>query len=106
MSDDAPKSALEIAMETLKERDRESGEKAPAALTGAQKRTIADIRSKGEAGLAEVEILFRSNQESAEGDADAMQKLEQEYRRERRRIEEKREAEIAAVRAGKRGADR
>ncbi len=106
MSDDAPKSALEIAMEKLKERDRESGEKAPAVLTGAQKRTIADIRSKSEAGLAEVEILFRSNQESAEGDADAMQKLEQEYRREHRRIEEKRESEIAAVRAGKRGADR
>lgn len=106
MSDDAPKSALEIAMEKLKQRDRESGEKAPAVLTGAQKRAIADIRSKGEARLAEVEILFRSNRESAGGEADATQRLEEEYRRERRRIEEKREAEIAAVRAGKPDADR
>ena len=97
MSDDAPKSALELAMEKLKQRDRQSGEKAPAVLSAEQKRSIADIRSKGEAKLAEVEILFKSNQASADGDADAMQKLEEEYLRERRRIEEKRDAEIAAA---------
>jgi imidazolonepropionase-like amidohydrolase len=100
---DAPKSAYEIAMEKLKERDRERGESAPATLSGDQKARIAEIRRVHEARIAEREILFRGERGKAiarlEEDPEALKKVEQEYARDRRRIEEEREAKIAAVRS-------
>ncbi len=101
MGDNAPKSAFEIAMEKLKEQDRRSGDEAPASLTKAQKKAIADTRSKAQARLAEIEIFFKSNREGTAGDPEALQKLEEEYARERRRIEEEKESKIAKVRRGK-----
>ena len=94
---DEPKSAFEIAMEKLRQRDQERGEEGPAPLSAVQKRDIAAIRRKYEARLAEVEILFQSNRTKALGDPEALQKLEEEYQQERRRAGEEREAEIAAV---------
>jgi hypothetical protein len=49
-----------------------------------------------------MEILFQSNRAKAADDPEALGKVEEEYARERRRIEERRETEIAKVRAGKR----
>ena len=103
MTDDAPKSAFEIAMEKLREKDRQSGEGAPAALTPAQKKNIAAIRNKVEAQLAEMEILFKSTRAAAAADPEALQKAEEGYARERRRVEERRDVKIARIRAGKKG---
>jgi hypothetical protein len=102
MSDDAPKSAYEIALEKLKQRDRERGESAPAALTERQKKTIADLRKVYEARLAEREILHRSERakllSQPEG-AEKLEKLEEQYAQDRRRIEEQRDRAVEAARA-------
>ena len=100
---DAPKSAWELALEKLKQQDRERGESAPVALTAAQKKSIAEIRARYQAKMAEVEILDHSNRQKAAGDADALAKVEEEYQRDRRRIEEQRDAAIEKARAGRRG---
>ena len=102
MTDDAPKSAYEIALEKLRQRDRERGEAAPAALNDEQKRSIAAIRKTYDARLAEREILHRSEREKALADPEAegkLQKLEEEFAKDRRRIEERRDREIEAVRS-------
>jgi hypothetical protein len=104
MSDDEPKSAYEIAMEKLREKDRQSGEEGPVTLTPKQKEKIAACRNKAEAQLAEMEILFRSTRAAA-ADPEALQKAEEEYTRERRRVEERRDAEIARIRSGKKSSD-
>ncbi len=98
--DDGPKSAYEIALEKLKERDRERGEKGPARLNDAQKARIAEIRRTYEARLAEREILFTSERAkaAASGEAEAIEKVEQAYAKERARLEERRDREIGAVR--------
>jgi hypothetical protein len=99
--DDEPKSAYELALEKLKQRDRDRGEDAPLRLTDDQKAEIAEIRRVHEARMAEREILHRSERAKAmaTGDAEALEKLEQDYARDRRRIEEERDAKIAATRA-------
>lgn len=98
---DAPKSALEIALEKLKKQDRDRGEAGPASLSAEQKKSIADVRARFQARLAEAEILHRSNQAKAVGDAEALEKLEEEFRIERRRIEDQREREVAKARGGR-----
>lgn len=97
---DAPKSAWEIALEKLQKQDRERGETGPASLSAGQKKSIAEIRARFQARMAEAEILHRSNQAKAAGDAEALEKLEEEFRIERRRIEDQREREIAKTRSG------
>src|SRR2546428_12990250 len=97
MSDDAPKSAYEIAMEKLKLRDRERGETAPTALTDGQKKAIADIRKVFEARLAEREILHRSERDRLLPDPEGEEKLggpEKEYVKDRQRTEEPRDQAI------------
>jgi hypothetical protein len=101
---DAPKSAWEIALEKLQKQDRERGETGPASLSAGQKKSIAEIRARFQARMAEVEILHRSNLAKAGGDAEALEKLEEEFRIERRRIEDQREREIAKTRGGGSGA--
>lgn len=96
---DAPKSAWEIALEKLQKQDRERGETGPASLSAGQKKSIAEIRARFQARMAEAEILHRSNQAKASGDAEALEKLEEEFRIERRRIEDQREREIAKARS-------
>ena len=95
---DGVKSAYEIAMEKLLKADKESGQGGPRTLTEEQKRAIAEIRSRSQARIAEVEILHRSNRAKVIEDAKALEQLEEEYQIDRRRIEDQREREIAAVR--------
>lgn len=97
---DAPKSAWEIALEKLNRQDKERGEQAPSALTDAQKEAIAEIRRRYQAGVAEGEILHRNNLRKAGEDPEALAKVEEEYRIDRRRLEEQRDRDIAAARAG------
>jgi hypothetical protein len=98
---DAPKSAWEIALEKLQKQDRESGAAGPGALTDAQKKEIAALRQKAQAKLAEAEILHHDHRRKAMDDPEALAKAEEEYRIERRRIEDQREREIERVKSGK-----
>jgi hypothetical protein len=106
MSDDTPKSAYELALEKLRQRDRDRGETAPAALTDEQKRRIATIRKTYEARLAEREILHRSERERVLSDPEGegkLDKVEEEFVKDRRRIEERRDREIEAIRTNAAG---
>ncbi len=96
MSDDAPKSAFELAMERLRKQDRDQGtEERP--LTSEQRTRISEIRKIYEARLAEREILHRAEARKTE-DPEALEKLEEEYRRDRERITSERDRKIEEAR--------
>ena len=89
------KSAYELALERLEAQgiDRPDSE----SISDAQRAEIADIRSRAEAKMAQLEISY---QETLKGSLDpvARQQEEEEYLAERRRIEEQRDAQIARAR--------
>ena len=98
MSDDAPKTAYEIILERLKKKDREEGvEERP--VSDEQKAGIAELRKVYEARLAEREILYQSSRRKA-ADLEELDKLEEEYRRDRERIASERDRKIDEARAG------
>jgi len=106
MGEKSPKSSYELALEILRQRDAERGETAPTPLTDDQKKRIAEIRRRHTARVAEREILYKSEREKVLQDPEAETKLpqfEDDNARERRRMEEQVETEIAAVRAGGKG---
>jgi hypothetical protein len=96
MSDDGPKSAYELAMARLRQKDADAGV-VSGTLTDAQKAEIAEVRSRAEARIAELKILHQS---SASGlfDPDARALADAELRREIQRTEEDREQKIARIR--------
>jgi hypothetical protein len=96
MSDDAPKSALEIAMERLKKQDADAGV-VEHKLTDAQKAAIAEARSVHEARVAELQILQRGKQLSAV-DPQEIEKIEHEYRRDLERLASDRDGKIKKIR--------
>lgn len=89
------KSAYELALERLEkqgiERPREEG------LSGEQREQVAEVRRQAEAKLAELEILHRDSLRKAMDPA-KRQEAEEDYVRERRRIEEDRDRKIAKLR--------
>jgi hypothetical protein len=91
------KSAYELALERLEkqgiERPKEEG------LTEALREQIADLRRQAEAKIAELEILH-GNRLKTIYDPAKRQEEEDDYVRERRRIEEDRERKIARLREG------
>jgi hypothetical protein len=97
MTDEAPKSALELAMERLKKKDAEQGV-TDRALTDDQKHEIAEVRKTYGAKLAQEEILYKSK---AQGllDPDSRQALEDNYRRDVERISHERDRKIEKIRA-------
>ena len=94
------KTAYELAMEKLRKQDAERGETA-TKLTGAQKQEIAEIRKVCGARRAEREILHKAElrKTRARGDAEALAKMEEDYRRELQKMDEEMEAKVAAVRS-------
>lgn len=86
------KSAYELALERLEkqgiERPRED------SLSEQTREEIAEVRRQAEAKLAEVEILYRDKQKG--GDPQA----EEQYLRDRRRIEDDRDRKVEKLRAG------
>jgi len=98
---DAPKSAWEIALQKLEKQDRERGTTSPDPLSDDQKKQIASARQRSQAKLAEAEILHHDQRRKAREDPEALEKVEEEYRIERRRIEDAREREIDRIRSGK-----
>jgi len=97
VSDDAPKSAFELAMERLRRKDREEGVE-ETAVTDEQRAAIGQIRKIYESKLAEREILHQSSLRKAGHDPAAMEALEADYRRDRERIASERDRKIEGVR--------
>ena len=97
--DDAPKTAYEIILERLQKKDRDEGvEERP--VTDEQKARLAELRRVYEARLAEREILYQSSRRKA-ADLETLDKLEEEYRRDRERIASERDRKMEEVRSGK-----
>jgi hypothetical protein len=102
MPDDTPlKSAYELAMERLRQKDEAEGVTASKPLRAAQKARISELRRDAKAKLAEMEILHLKNLAAAGGDPEKIRDLEEKYRIDRARIESRMEDEIAKVHRGK-----
>jgi len=98
MSEDAKplKSALELAMERLRQKDAAAGiESRP--LTDEQKAAIAEVRNVYEAKLAEIDVM-RASKLRATFDPGERDTLEQEYRRERERLASERDSKVEKLR--------
>ncbi len=89
------KSAYELALERMEQAGIERPNQ--DALSDDARAQIAELRSKAEAELANLEILHQ--QKLAKGQDD-IGLLEEEYVRERKRIEERLESKISKLRAG------
>jgi hypothetical protein len=98
MSDEEPKSAYELAMERLRKQDAEQGV-TEQPLSDAQKEAIAEAQRTCKAKLAELEIMHRSKLAGV-SEADALETLERNYRREVDRAREERDRAIARIRSG------
>ena len=96
MTDEAPKSALELAMERLKKKDAEQGV-SDRPLTEDQKNEIAEVRKTYTAKLAQEEILFKSKMQSV-AEFEARQQLEENYRRDVERLNHERDRKIEKIR--------
>lgn len=96
MPDDAPKTAYELAMERLRQKERESGaEERP--LTDAEKAAIGEARQVYEAKLAERQILYQHALRQARSPEEAA-KLGEEFARDRDRFASDRDRKIAGIR--------
>jgi hypothetical protein len=96
MTDEAPKSAYELAMERLRKKDKEAGiEERP--VTDEQRAAIAELRKVYEAKFAEREILHRAALRKAR-DAEEQAQLEEQYRRDRERLASERDRKIEEAR--------
>lgn len=90
------KTAYERALERM---ERDGIERPSAANLSAETRArIADVKSRAEAQLAELEILNRRELAGVSGEE--REKLERNYWRERQRIEAERDRKIEALRGG------
>ena len=89
------KSAYELALERMEKQgiERPRGEEFSDAL----REKIAEVRNQAEARLAELEILHRDRLKGL-FEHDARREEEEEYVRERRRIEENRDQKIEKLR--------
>ena len=95
MATDGPKSAYELAMERLRQKDREAGvEERP--LTDQQKAAIAEARQVYQAKMAEREILHRDALHKAQSSQE-VEKLEAEVARDRDRLASDRDRKIAEI---------
>ncbi len=98
MSKDAPKSAVELVMERLKQQDA-GADVETTPLTDDQKAVIAAARRDYEANVAEAEILFQSKL-AASFDPEARQEIEANHRRDLAQSASTRDRKIATVRKG------
>jgi hypothetical protein len=96
MSEDAPKSAYELAMERLRRKDAEQGI-VERPLTDEQKAEIAEIRRVYEARLAQTEVMYRSALNKTL-DPEAITAIEHDYVRERERLVSERDSKIDKAR--------
>ena len=98
MSDGAPKSAFELAMEKLKRQDEATGV-AAVALSDEQVAAIAKARSAHAAQVAECEILLNSALATT-FEPEAREQLMANHRRDLARFATDRDRKIARIRGG------
>ena len=96
MADDRPRSAFELAMERLRQKDADSGI-VDTPPTDGQKADIADARSLHASKVAELEILKRSKL-SAMYDPAERDQAEAEYRRDLQRLNDDLERKVRKIR--------
>jgi hypothetical protein len=92
------KSAYELALERLEKQGIERPREGEAGLTAETKEKVAELRRQAEARLAELEILHRDRLNKGL-DPVKRQEEDEEYVRERRRIEDDRDRKIERLRA-------
>ena len=90
------KSAYELAMERLREQDREEGVEQEGPLTDGQKEEIARLRQEAKAKLAEIEILY-TEQRATEADPEKLAEHDEHYKIDRRRVDAHLDSEIVRV---------
>ena len=96
---DVPKSALDIVLERLRQKDAADGTE-QQALTDAQRKAIAEVRSVYEAQVAERKIMHRSAVDSV-FDPAVLQERDLELRRDLERFERERDEKITRIREGR-----
>jgi hypothetical protein len=96
MTDEAPKSSFDLAMERLRKKDAEQGV-SERAVTDQQKADIAEIRRIYEAKVAEAEILFKSKMATV-FEPEERAKLAEGHRRDLQRFQDDRERKLAKIR--------
>lgn len=96
MSEQAPKSAFELAMERLRKKDAEQGI-VEQPLTDEQKQAIAEVRSTYEARLAQAEVMHRDGLMKTL-DPEAIAVLDENYHREREQLNSERDRKIEKIR--------
>jgi len=96
VSDDAPKSAFELAMQRLRQKDKEADVDA-RPLTDAQKAAIAEARQVYTAKTAEREILHQAALRKA-GTREEVELLNENLRRDLERLASDRDRKIAEIR--------
>jgi hypothetical protein len=97
MADQAPKSAYELAMERLRQKDKEGGV-VERPLSDVQKAAIADARQIYDAKTAEREILHRDALRKAKT-PEEIAKLNEELAIDRDRLARDRDRKIAEIRS-------
>ena len=93
---DGPKTAFELAMERLRQKDQEAGV-VERPLTDTQKSVIADVRKVYDAKVAEREILHRDARRKAKS-LEEVAKLDAELAQDLDRLTRDRERKIAEIR--------
>ena len=96
---DSPKSALDIVLERLRQKDAAAGTE-QKALTDAQRSAIAEVRSIYDAQVAERKIMHRSSVDSV-FDPAVIEERELELRRDLERFERERDEKISRIRDGR-----
>ena len=96
MSDDGPKSAFDLAMERLRQKDKDAGiDERP--LTDEQKAGLAEARQFYEAKVAEREILHQAALRKA-GTPEEVERLNEDLRRDKERLASNRDRKFAEIR--------
>jgi hypothetical protein len=98
MTDDTgPKTAYEVAMERLRQKDAEAGVERQV-VTAEQKAAIAEIRNLYEGKLAQLEVVYEGQMRSLFDPAERAA-VEGQYRRDRERLTSEREVKVAKARS-------
>jgi hypothetical protein len=98
MSNDAPKSALELVMERLRKQDEAKGI-TQVTLTDAQREAIGEAKKQHEARIAQRRIMYQSDTSST-FDPAALAERHEELRRDLDRFEREHEEVLARIRRG------
>jgi hypothetical protein len=93
---DAPKSAIDIVMERLRQKDAAAGTE-PKSLSDAQRAAIAEARNVYDAQVAERRIMHRSTIASVFDPAE-LEERNNELRRDLDRFERERDEKIKRIR--------